>query len=91
MKNMMHTTQMNDEQYAEYMDELHEQRRRQLDREHNVITDLNQLEGWIVQELTRWKPGVVQYRATRRIAAHPAEQIIGYAKDEVFAAMQLPT
>ncbi len=63
-----------------------------LNREHNVITDLAQLNGWIVVELIRHRPGVVKYIAQRHsvVAAVGMVQIIGYAKDEVFAAVQLP-
>jgi len=60
-----------------------------LDRENNVITDLSQLKEWKILELTRFKPGVVQYRAMRK-SGSKMEHITGYAKDEVFKSMQLP-
>ncbi len=65
--------------------------RNKLDADNNVITDIAQLNGWTVIELIRHKPGVVKYIAQRHsVATQGMVQIIGYAKDEVFAAVQLP-
>ena len=61
-----------------------------LNREHNVITDIAELDGWRITGLRRWKEGVVQYTAFRKTGA-TAEQKIGYAKDEVFAHLQIPS
>ena len=61
-----------------------------LDREHNVITRIEQLDGWRITGLRRWKEGVVQYAAFRKTGSS-AEQKIGYAKDEVFADLQIPS
>jgi hypothetical protein len=67
----------------------YEAERDALNREHNVIEDLSELTGWQITGLRRWKDGVVQYTAFRRNGAS-AEQKMGYAKDEVFSAVQLP-
>ena len=56
-----------------------------MDREHGVIDHLNELSGWEIVGLTRWKSGVVRYEARRRM-----ELKIGFAKDAIFAAVQLP-
>ena len=61
-----------------------------LNREHNVITSIEQLDGWRITGLRRWKDGVVQYTAFRKTGSS-AEQKIGYAKDEVFANLQIPS
>jgi len=61
-----------------------------LDLGHNVITHIDQLDGWRITGLRRWKGGVVQYTAFRKTGAS-AEQKIGYAKDEVFAHLQIPS
>jgi hypothetical protein len=61
-----------------------------LDLGHNVITHIDQLDGWRITGLRRWKEGVVQYTAFRKTVAS-AEQKIGYAKDEVFAHLQIPS
>lgn len=61
------------------------------EKEPHVITDLLELAGWTVLELRRWKPGVVQVHA--RISwtgRRPARKMVAYAKDSVFAAVQLP-
>jgi hypothetical protein len=60
-----------------------------LNREHNVITSLEPLRGWEILTLERWKPGVVRFHA-RRIYAGEAAFQMGYAKDELFACLQLP-
>ncbi len=52
---------------------------------HNVIESLDALTGWEVISLDRWKPGVVRFHATRG-----REFQMGFAKDELFAALQLP-
>ncbi len=62
-----------------------------LNREHNVVTDIAQLNGWTIVELIRHRPGVVKYIAQRHaVATSGMLQIIGYAKDEVFTRLQLP-
>lgn len=66
-----------------------EAEKRHLDFVHNVITHINMLAGWEIIELLRWKPGVVKYIAERSINGGRERQI-GYAKDEVFASLQLP-
>ncbi len=63
--------------------------RRRLDREHGVITDINQLRGWDITHLFRWKPGVVKYIAERNFD-NKRECMVGFAKDAVFAHLQLP-
>lgn len=66
-----------------------EAEKRYFDFTHNVITSINMLAGWEIIELIRWKPGVVQYIAERSLH-EKRERMIGYAKDEVFASVQLP-
>ncbi len=67
-----------------------------LDADNNVITDLAQLKEWTIVELVRHRPGVVKYIAQRHSPPPHGStgggliQIIGYAKDAVFAAVQLP-
>ena len=68
----------------------YEAERNALNREHNVITSIEQLDGWRITGLRRWKDGVVQYTAFRKTGSS-AEQKIGYAKDEVFANLQIPS
>ena len=68
----------------------YEAERDALNRDHNVITDIVELDGWRITGLSRWKEGVVQYTAFRKTGA-TAEQVIGYAKDEVFAHLQIPS
>jgi len=64
-------------------------KRRHLDFVNNVVTSINKLAGWEIVELLRWKPGVVKYIAERSLHGKRERQI-GYAKDEVFASVQLP-
>ncbi len=52
---------------------------------HNVIESLEALDGWKIVRLERWKPGVVRFFAERR-----NESQMGFAKDELFATLQLP-
>ena len=75
----------NKERYREYCEE----RRKAEHDAHNVIESLDQLTGYTITEIRRHKPGVVQYFAIRK-TRYGAEQIIGYAKDEVFQSVQLP-
>jgi hypothetical protein len=56
-----------------------------LDEEQNVITSLEQISGWDIIRLERWKPGIVRYHATKG-----QEHIMGYAEDVVFKRLQLP-
>lgn len=67
------------------IDHENEAERLALDRRHGVITDIRNLSGWDIVELRRHKPGVVCYTARRQ-----NEQRMGFAKDTVFAAVQLP-
>jgi len=71
----------------------HEQRqeadRVRFDCEHNVIHTFAPLLGWEILGLERWKPGVVRFHA-RKITGNSADFLMGYAKDEVFAFLQLP-
>jgi hypothetical protein len=65
-----------------------------LDRENNVITDLSELSGWEIMELRRHKPGVVRWAAERnklptQYSPNGRERREGYAKDEVFARLQI--
>lgn len=70
-------------------EQWHQRERRRLDREHNVITSLRQLTGWRILGLERWKPGVVRFTAIREMG-NGADLQRGFAKDEVFAQVQLP-
>jgi len=63
--------------------------KRHLDFVNNVITSINMLAGWEIIELLRWKPRVVKYIAERTLHGK-RESEVGYAKDEVFAPVQLP-
>lgn len=56
-----------------------------LDRQYNVITSLDPLIGWEILGLRRYKPGVVTFVARRGVDLQH-----GFAKDEVFAQLQLP-
>ncbi len=60
-----------------------------LNRERNVVTSLDALLGWEIILLERWKPGVVRFHA-RKLDGSRGEFQLGYAKDELFAALQLP-
>lgn len=71
--------------YAQWVEE----EKRHLDFKHNVITSLAMLSGWDIIALDRWKPGVVKYTAERTLNGYKERQI-GYAKDSVFEALQLP-
>lgn len=66
---------------------LSEQER--LDRQYNVIHSAAQLIGWEILLLRRYKPGVVSFHA-RRPCPGGMEFQTGLAKDELFAAWQLP-
>lgn len=66
-----------------------QRQKRELDRAHNVITHLSELQGWDIVGLERWKPGVVRYTAERQLGSG-RERKMGFAKDAVFAAVQLP-
>jgi len=59
-----------------------------LNQKYGVIESLHELSGWDIISLDRYKPGVVRYVAFRRIGAN-AEQKTGFAKDEVFANLQI--
>lgn len=71
------------------IDHEHEAERLALARRFGVITDIRELSGWDIIELRRHKPGVVVYTA-RRQHAQRIEQRMGFAKDSIFAAVQLP-
>tara|TARA_R110000850_G_C9996151_1_gene468178 strand:+ start:12051 stop:12341 length:291 start_codon:yes stop_codon:yes gene_type:complete len=62
---------------------------RMLNAENNVVTAIEQLVSWTVTGMTRHKPGVVKYTATRK-TPNGHEHITGYCKDEVFSTYQLP-
>ena len=66
-----------------------EKEKRHLDFKNNVVTSLAMLAGWDIIALDRWKPGVVKYTAERTLHGRKERQI-GYAKDAVFEALQLP-
>ncbi len=66
-----------------------QRQQRELDRAHNVITSLQELSGWDIIGLERWKPGVVRYTAERSLG-QKRERKMGFAQDAVFAAVQLP-
>lgn len=70
-------------------DEWIRSEKERLDREHNVIHSLSELRGWDIIRLERWKKGVVRYHAYRAVSSG-GEFKCGFAKDEVFAALQLP-
>lgn len=57
-----------------------------LNKKYGVIESLRELEGFTIVELSRYKSGVVRYRATKGMTEHR----MGFAKDEVFAGAQLP-
>jgi len=63
--------------------------RQRLDLEHNVIRTFEPLIGWEILLLERWKPGVVRFQA-RKIDGFRARFQVGFARDEIFAALQLP-
>lgn len=70
-------------------DQAQQRLKRELDRAHNVITSLHELRGWDIVGLERWKPGVVRYTAERQLG-RKHERKMGFAKDAVFSALQLP-
>lgn len=76
---------MNEEQYKQHC----KTKRVDLNRAKNVIENLNELSGWEILFLERFKPGVVRYHARRQLK-HGCEFELGYAKDEVFKSVQLP-
>ncbi len=68
-----------------------EQEKARLDREHNVIERLDDLKGWEITGFIRWKPGVVRWFAEAPNHGGGRTRISGYARDEVFARLQLPS
>lgn len=60
-----------------------------LNRENRVINGLDEIKGWEITDLWRWRPGIVRY-AAERDCDRGRERITGYAKDEVFDRLQIP-
>jgi hypothetical protein len=85
---MSGTEQTAEERAARWRDRC-EQKRHQLDAQHNVITTFAPLLGWEILLLERWKPGVVRFHARKLDGFRPEFQM-GFARDEIFAALQLP-
>lgn len=58
---------------------------KRMNAHYNVIDSLDELKGWTLLWLTRYKPGVVWYFATKG-----NDMKRGLAKDEIFSPVQLP-
>jgi hypothetical protein len=72
------------------LDHLNAAEKARLDRVHDVITDIRELSGWEIMEILRHKPGVVRWAAERDgVVLGGRVRREGYAKDEVFARLQI--
>ncbi len=68
---------------------MSETQRNAKSEQHRELTHLSQLYGWEIMRLERYKPGIVRVHA-RLFGSTNAEFQLRYAKDEVFANVQLP-
>jgi hypothetical protein len=57
--------------------------RKRLDEEHGVIKNINELNGWTLVSLERYKPGVIRF-AARKFKEDGIEMRRGFGSDEVF-------